>query len=115
MIQDVELLVAPLAVSLRHGINSSLGPGARLNPSEYSIIKHLHHWAIQITDTCYEVTSVEHESSPGKKVYGLRIMPATSWWEARDLARVKVDRRCVAQTTWTKEELETEGKLVDVP
>lgn len=111
--RDIQWHVAPLAIYTKTGLASVSGPGTKLLPSKYKAVCCIQHWAIQVEEKVYEVTSVYvRNGSESTKVFCLNIIETASWWELRRACNANVDTKKVGQTFYTNEELAREGSYM---
>lgn len=108
-LKPIKLLIAPLVIYTSTGLSSFSGPNTSLSPSRYSAILKIQHWAFQIDETCYEVTSVNDDVHARRRVFRLNITSAADWWALRRQAGVQVETFIVGQTGMSEPELKREG------
>ena len=105
-LQDITLFILPLHLRRLKGMNKYIGRGSSFAPEKYRASREVQHWAIQVNNKCYEVTSIYKESTSKHKDkdkknkdeneseneneddeegevvgIGLVISPAEKWWK----------------------------------
>jgi hypothetical protein len=113
---DGFLLIAPLAAyeASSYDFSSALGPGIIDNQSENPTsppfqVDQLQHWAMEIQDNVYEVTSTSRHAITRKKIYSARHISKEQWWRRIRRRGVAVERRKVAQSFASSEKLQKLG------
>lgn len=105
----VYLLMADLTISRDKHLTTLSGPGTCLAPSNVPALAALQHWALQIRDTCYEVTSRTYDPVPQRDEYVMKISDKSAWEDRRKRHGLKFEAIKVGATSLSNQEICREG------
>jgi hypothetical protein len=112
---SIELLLADLTVIRDRNLATLSGPQTALAPSVIPPLAAFTHWAIQIRDKCYEVTSKTYEAVAERDQYELRVSTAAQWEERRHHYGLKFEKMKVGATRLSDEEILVQGMVSRFP